>query len=76
MQNVCNRLPGKPIKNIEHIIIDGGSKDKTIQIIKSASSVTKYLSEPDKVILEALDEGIKLASGEVIGFLPTNDMNG
>lgn len=63
-------------KNIEHIVIDGGSKDKTIKIIESAGSVTKFLSEPDKGIYDALNKGIKLASGEVIGFLLTNDMNG
>lgn len=63
-------------KNIEHIIIDGGSTDKTIKIVKSYPSVSKYISEPDKGIYDALNKGIQLASGEIVGFLHSDDMLG
>lgn len=60
--------------NIEHLVIDGGSKDKTIEIVKSFPSVTKYISEPDKGIYDALNKGIQLATGDVIGFVHSDDM--
>lgn len=60
--------------NIEHIIIDGGSQDKTLEIVKASPSVTKYISEPDHGIYDALNKGIKKASGDIIGFLHSDDM--
>jgi glycosyltransferase involved in cell wall biosynthesis len=65
-------------KNIEYIIIDGGSKDKTIDIIKSnANKFSKnliWISEPDKGIYDAINKGIILASGELIGLLNSDDI--
>ncbi len=61
-------------KNIEHIVIDGGSTDNTMKIVKAAPSVTKYISEPDKGIYDALNKGIQMATGVVIGFVHSDDM--
>ena len=59
---------------IEHIIIDGASKDETIQLIKQMPNrVFKLISEPDKGIYDALNKGIKLATGDVIGVLHSDD---
>lgn len=60
--------------NIEHIVIDGGSTDETLEIIKATTSVTKYISEPDQGIYDALNKGIQLATGDVIGFVHSDDM--
>jgi glycosyltransferase len=59
--------------NIEHIVIDGASNDGTIEIIKETLNNTKFKSEIDKGIYDALNKGIKLANGEVIGFLHSDD---
>lgn len=61
--------------NIEHIIIDGGSEDNTIEIIKSQPNrVTKIISEPDGGIYDAMNKGIMLANGDIIGILNSDDL--
>lgn len=61
-------------QKIEHIIIDGDSKDNTLEIIKSIPNrVSKIISEPDKGIYDAMNKGIQLATGDVIGILNSDD---
>lgn len=59
--------------HIEHIIIDGGSSDKTMELVRSFSSVSKSISEPDKGIYDAMNKGIRLATGSIIGILNSDD---
>ncbi len=60
--------------NIEHIVVDGASKDKTVELIKSMPNrVTRIISEPDKGIYDAMNKGIQLATGDVIGILNSDD---
>jgi glycosyltransferase len=59
--------------NIEHIIVDGGSKDNTIEICNSFTHLSKIISEPDNGVYDAFNKGLKLASGDVIGFLNADD---
>jgi glycosyltransferase len=61
--------------DIEHIIIDGLSTDRTLEIIKqNASRISKIISEPDKGIYDALNKGIKTATGDIICFLHADDI--
>lgn len=61
--------------DIEYIIIDGGSTDKTLQIIESFKEKIKIIvSEPDSGIYDAMNKGISLASGNVIGVLNSDDI--
>ena len=60
--------------NIEHIIIDGASKDNTLGIINSIPNrVTTIVSEPDKGIYDAMNKGIMAATGDIIGILNSDD---
>lgn len=59
---------------IEYIIIDGGSKDDTVNIIKKYEhKISQWISESDNGIYDAMNKGLKLASGDIIGFLNADD---
>lgn len=61
-------------KNIEYIIIDGGSTDGTLDIIKKYEQYISYwVSEPDHGIYDAMNKGIKVATGDLIAFLNSDD---
>lgn len=59
--------------NIEHIVVDGASTDGTTEIIKEHSSRVKLISEKDDGLYDAMNKGISLASGDIIGILNADD---
>jgi len=70
LQSVINQS----YKNIEYIIVDGGSTDETLLIIdKYKNNISKLISEKDKGLYDALNKGIALATGNVIGILHSDD---
>lgn len=62
-------------KQIEYIFIDGASKDNTFKIAQEYKNrIDILISEPDKGMYDALNKGIKLATGDVVGILNADDM--
>ena len=61
-------------QNFEYIIIDGGSSDSTLDIIKDYECVDILISEPDKGIYDGMNKGIAKANGNFIGFLNSDDL--
>jgi glycosyltransferase involved in cell wall biosynthesis len=60
--------------DIEYIVVDGNSKDETVGIIKSLESkIDRWISEPDKGIYDAMNKAIKMATGDVVGILNSDD---
>ena len=74
MQSCIDSVANQSYKNIEHIVIDGNSKDNTLEIIQNNNSVSRYISEPDNGLYDAMNKGLKLASGDVIGILNSDDI--
>ena len=61
--------------DVELIVIDGGSADGTLQVLQDyANRLAVLVSEPDRGIYDALNKGIARASGEVVGFLHSDDL--
>ena len=75
IEDCLNSIHNQSYKDIEHIVIDGGSTDGTLDLLsKYKNSITIQVSEPDKGIYYALNKGLKLAKGDIIGFLHADDM--
>ena len=74
IKEAINSVNKQNYKNIEHIIIDGKSTDSTMNIVNQhAHSQLITVSEKDKGIYDALNKGISIATGEIIGFLHSDD---
>ena len=74
IEQTINSVFGQSYKRIEYIIVDGGSKDNTVSIIKKyESKLAFWISEPDKGIADAFNKGLKRATGSIIGLINADD---
>jgi len=74
LENTLQSVINQTYNNIEYIIIDGGSKDGTIDIIKNNEPNIKYwISEPDNGIYDAMNKGLSVATGDYVCFLNAGD---
>ena len=68
-------LESQTYPDIEYIIVDGASKDNTLDVINlNCTRVSKIISEPDRGIYDALNKGIAAATGDIVGFLHSDDL--
>ena len=73
--DTLNSLEQQTYYDIEYIIIDGASKDNTLDVINNnCTRVATVISEPDKGIYDALNKGINAATGDIVGFLHSDDL--
>jgi len=74
LEQTIKSVINQTYKNIEYIIIDGGSTDGTLDIIKKYEEhITYWVSEADKGLYDAMNKGIKIAKGELIGMINSDD---
>lgn len=59
--------------HIEYIVVDGASKDGTVDILKKYADRIRYISEPDRGIYDAMNKGLALATGDIIGVIGADD---
>ena len=75
MEDCVKNVLSQSYKEIEYIVVDGGSNDGTIDIIQAYHErISQWISEPDQGIYDAMNKGIEMATGQVIGFLHSSDV--
>jgi glycosyltransferase involved in cell wall biosynthesis len=75
IKNTIKSVLSQDYSNIEYIVIDGNSNDGTIEAINSfGKNIDYFISSPDEGIYDALNKGIEIASGEIIGILHSDDV--
>ena len=74
LEEAIESLKFQKYRNFEHIVIDGGSTDRTLEIIrKNDENIDYWISKKDKGIYDAFNLGMKLAKGDYLGFLNSDD---
>lgn len=74
IRNAIESVLSQHVSELEYIIIDGNSGDGTKEIVESyGSRITKFISEVDNGLYDAINKGLKLATGEIIGILNADD---
>ena len=61
-------------QELEHIVVDGASIDDTLRLLEAGKHRGPFVSEPDKGIYDAMNKGIQMASGEIVGILNSDDV--
>lgn len=75
LEATFNSVRQQSLKDFEYLVVDGASKDETVDIIKANQDIiSSWVSEPDRGIYDAMNKGIKMATGDVIGFLHSDDL--
>ena len=75
IEKTFQSITSQTYADIEYIVIDGGSSDATLDIIKKyKKSITKSISEYDKGLYDAMNKGIELATGDIVGILNSDDV--
>lgn len=74
IRDTLESVKAQKYADVEHIIIDGASTDNTLDIVRSYEHVSKYISERDMGLYDAMNKGVQLATGDVIGILNSDDV--
>lgn len=75
IEDTIRSVASQTHSDIEHILIDGGSTDGTLDVIRRhQDKIAKLVSEPDRGIFDAMNKGLRLATGEIIGLLNADDV--
>jgi glycosyltransferase involved in cell wall biosynthesis len=74
LQNTIDSVASQDYLPLEYIIVDGNSKDDSVDLIqRNASSITHWVSEPDHGMYDAMNKGIQMAKGDIVGILNSDD---
>jgi glycosyltransferase involved in cell wall biosynthesis len=74
IRDTLRSIRNQTYPHIEHIVVDGGSKDNTLSIVAGFNHIKTVVSEPDYGIYDAMNKGLSMATGDVIGFLNSDDV--
>lgn len=75
IQKAIDSVAEQSWPDIEHIVIDGASRDTTVEIVqRNITKIAHFLSEPDTGVYQAMNKGLRLATGDIIAFLNSDDV--
>jgi glycosyltransferase involved in cell wall biosynthesis len=75
IEDTIRSVASQTYSDVEHIVVDGASTDGTLDVIgRYRKHIARLISEPDQGIYDAMNKGLNLATGEVIGFLNADDV--
>lgn len=75
IEDTIQSVVNQDYDNIEYILVDGGSDDGTLDIVrKYRHKISKIVSEPDQGIYDAMNKGVKMATGDLVGILNSDDL--
>jgi glycosyltransferase involved in cell wall biosynthesis len=75
IEDTIKSVLAQDYRDIEHIVVDGGSADGTLDILKKYHDrINKYISEPDKGVYDAMNKGIRLSTGDIVATLNSDDV--
>lgn len=74
IEDTIRNILSQDYRDIEYIVVDGGSTDVTLDVLtKYRSRISKFMSEPDQGTYDAMNKGLHLATGDIVGFLNSGD---
>lgn len=73
ISDTINSVASQNYPEVEHIVVDGASKDATMNIVRPSPSIARYVSEPDGGIYDAMNKGISMVTGDIVGTLNADD---
>ncbi|MFM2429986.1 MAG: hypothetical protein RLZZ511_1199 [Cyanobacteriota bacterium] len=74
VQDTIESVLAQDYPDVEYIIVDGASRDRTIEIVQSyGNKISKFISEPDQGMYDAMNKGITMSTGDVVGILNSDD---
>jgi glycosyltransferase involved in cell wall biosynthesis len=74
LEGCLRSVAGQTHRAIEHIVVDGGSTDGTLELLEAHSDEIQYITGPDTGMYNAINKGLAMATGEVIGYLNSDDL--
>ena len=75
LEQTINSVLNQTYKNIEYIVVDGGSTDESEKILKKyQNKISKLIIEKDENMYQAIDKGIRIANGEIISWINSDDL--
>jgi hypothetical protein len=76
IEQTIRSIRNQTYRNVEHIVVDGGSTDETLDILKRAEGTynLRWLSEPDRGMYDAINKGMRLAGGQILAYLNSDDL--
>lgn len=74
IEHTIRNILSQDYRDIEYIVVDGASTDLTLDVLtKYRSRISKFMSEPDQGTYDAMNKGLRIATGNIVGFLNSGD---